>query len=99
MQRIEAFKNSMPRDELLRLGDEVVSEMQPTIEGQFMLTEVMMADQMDRLIIKRLRLRTYAKWRQGIRWRASSPGSNPATRRWCSAPARSRPPTSSPRTT
>ena len=64
MQRIEAFKNSMPRDELLRLGDEVVSEMQPTIEGQFMLTEVMMADQMDRLIIKRLRLRTYAKWRQ-----------------------------------
>jgi hypothetical protein len=64
MQRVEAFKNSMPRDELLRLGDEAVSEMEATIEGQFMLTEVMMADQMDRLIIKRLRLRSYAKWRE-----------------------------------
>jgi hypothetical protein len=64
MQRIEAFKNSIPRDELLRIGDEAVSEMQPTIEGQFMLTEVMMADQVDRLIIKRLRLRPYAKWRE-----------------------------------
>jgi len=63
MQRIEAFKNSMPRDELLRLGDEAVSEMQPTIEGQFILTEVMMEDQVDRLIIKRLRLRSYARWR------------------------------------
>lgn len=64
MQRIEAFKNSMSREELLRIGDEAVSEMQPTIEGQFMLTEVLMVDQVDRLITKRLRLRSYAKWRQ-----------------------------------
>lgn len=64
MQRVESFKNSMSRDELLRLGDEAVSEMQATIEGQFMLTEVLMVDQVDRLIIKRLRLRSYAKWRE-----------------------------------
>jgi len=64
MQRVEAFKNSMPRDELLRLGDEAVSEMEATIEGQFMLTEVLMVDQVDRLIIKRLRLRSYARWRE-----------------------------------
>ncbi len=64
MQRVEAFKNSMSREELLRLGDEAVSEMQATIEGQFMLTEVMMVDQVDRLITKRLRLRSYAKWRE-----------------------------------
>lgn len=64
MQRVEAFKNSMSRDELLRLGDEAVSEMQATIEGQFMLTEVLMVDQVDRLIIKRLRLRSYARWRE-----------------------------------
>jgi hypothetical protein len=64
MQRIEAFKNSMSREELLRLGDEAVSEVQATIEGQFMLTEVLMLEQVDRLITKRLRLRSYAKWRQ-----------------------------------
>lgn len=64
MQRVEAFKNSMSRDELLRLGDEAVSEMQATIEGQFMLTEVLMVDQVDRLIIKRLRLKSYPRWRE-----------------------------------
>ncbi len=64
MQRVEAFKNSMSREELLRLGDEAVSEMEATIQGQFMLTEVLMVDQVDRLIIKRLRLRSYAKWRE-----------------------------------
>jgi hypothetical protein len=64
MQRVEAFKNSMPREELLRLGDEAVSEMQATIEGQFMLTEVLMVDQVDRLIMKRLRLRSYGRWRE-----------------------------------
>ena len=64
MQRVEAFKNSMSREELLRIGDEAVSEMEATIQGQFMLTEVLMVDQVDRLIIKRLRLRSYARWRE-----------------------------------
>jgi len=64
MQRVEAFKNSMSREELLRIGDEAVSEMEATIQGQFMLTEVLMVDQVDRLIIKRLRLRSYTKWRE-----------------------------------
>ena len=64
MQRVEWFKNTMSREELMGLGDEAVAEMQATIEGQFMLTEVVMLDQVDRLIIKRLKLRSYAKWRQ-----------------------------------
>ena len=64
MQRVETFKQSLPRDELLRLGDEAVAEMEATKEGQFMLTEVLMTDVVDRLIIKRLRLRSYARWRE-----------------------------------
>jgi len=64
MQRIEAYKNSMARDELLRLGDEAVSELQATVEGQFTLTEVLMVDSVDRLITKRLRLRSYRRWRE-----------------------------------
>lgn len=64
LQRIEAYKNSIDRDELLRLGDEAVSELQTTAEGQFVLTEVLMLESVDRLIMKRLAIRSYRRWRQ-----------------------------------
>jgi hypothetical protein len=63
MQRVEAYKNSLSRDELLRLGDEAVAEMQASAEGQFVLTEVLMLDSVDALIAKRLRIRSYRRWR------------------------------------
>lgn len=63
LERIEAYKNSMPRSELLRLGDEAFSELQATAEGQFVLTEVLMLDSVDRLIMKRLSLKPYRRWR------------------------------------
>lgn len=62
LRRIEGFKNSIPRDELLRLGDEAVSELQATAESQFILTEVLMLDSVDRMIMKRLSLRPYRRW-------------------------------------
>jgi hypothetical protein len=64
LQRIEGYKNSIGRDELLRLGDEAASELQATSEGQFVLTEVLMLESVDRLIVKRLSLRPYRRWRQ-----------------------------------
>ena len=64
LQRIEGYKNSIPRDDLLRLGDEAVSELNATTEGQFVLTEVLMLDCVDRLITKRLSLKSYRKWRE-----------------------------------
>lgn len=64
MQRIENFKNSMTRDELLRLGDEAVQEMHAAEEAQFVLTEIMMLESVDRLIMRRLSLRSYRRWRQ-----------------------------------
>jgi hypothetical protein len=64
LQRIEGYKNSIPREDLLRLGDEAVSELNATSEGQFVLTEVLMLDCVDRLIIKRLSLKSYRKWRE-----------------------------------
>jgi hypothetical protein len=64
LQRIEGYKNSIGRDELLRLGDEAASELHTTIEGQFVLTEVLMLESVDRLIMKRLALRSYRRWRQ-----------------------------------
>ena len=72
LQRIEGYKNSIGRDELLRLGDEAASELQATSEGQFVLTEVLMLESVDRLISKRLSLRPYHRWRrQFIKLRAA----------------------------
>jgi hypothetical protein len=72
LQRIEGYKNSIGRDELLRLGDEAASELQATAEGQFVLTEVLMLESVDRLIMKRLSLRPYRRWKQQfIRLRAA----------------------------
>jgi hypothetical protein len=67
LQRIEAFKNSLTREELLGIGDEAVAELDATIEGQFVLTEVLMQETVDRLIAKRLRLKPYRRWVQHFR--------------------------------
>jgi hypothetical protein len=64
LQRIEGYKNSIGRDELLRLGDEAAAELQTAAEGQFLLTEVLMLESVDRLIMKRLSLRPYGRWRR-----------------------------------
>ena len=64
LQRIEGYKNSIGRDELLRLGDEAAAELHTAAEGQFLLTEVLMLESVDRLIMKRLALRPYSKWRR-----------------------------------
>ncbi len=64
LQRIEGFKNSIPREDLLRLGDEAVAELHAATEGQFVLTEVLMLDCVDRLITRRLALKSYRKWRE-----------------------------------
>jgi len=64
LQRIEGYKNSIGRDELLRLGDEAAAELQTASEGQFLLTEVLMLESVDRLIMRRLSLRPYSRWRR-----------------------------------
>jgi hypothetical protein len=64
LQRIEGYKNSIGRDELLRLGDEAAAELYTAAEGQFLLTEVLMLESVDRLIMKRLSLRPYNRWRR-----------------------------------
>ena len=51
----------------MRLGDEAASELQATSEGQFVLTEVLMLETVDRLIMKRLALRPYRRWREQFR--------------------------------
>ncbi|MEE8360569.1 MAG: hypothetical protein V3R71_00365, partial [Gemmatimonadales bacterium] len=59
LQRIEAYKNSLSRNQLLKLGDEAIAEMRASAEEQFMLTEIMAMESVDRLIANRLRLRSF----------------------------------------
>jgi SAM-dependent methyltransferase len=63
LQRIESYKNSLARDELLALGDEAAGDLQSGAAGQFVLTEILMLETVDRLITRRLRLPSYNKWR------------------------------------
>ncbi|HTN31110.1 MAG TPA: hypothetical protein VL178_09770, partial [Pseudomonas sp.] len=55
LQRIETYKNSLGRNRLLEIGGEAATEMQDAFSGQFLLTEVLMQEAVDRLISKRLR--------------------------------------------
>lgn len=64
LQRIEDYKNSLARDELLRLGNDAALELQDATEGQYFLTEVVMQETVDRIIMKRLRLPSFTRWRQ-----------------------------------
>ncbi len=63
LQRIESYKNSLGRDRLLEIGGEAATDMQEAFSGQFLLTEVLMQEAVDRLIMKRLRLPAFSKWK------------------------------------
>jgi len=63
LQRIEDFKDGMPRDQLLALADEAVRELETDAAEQLILTEVLVLEHVDRLIMRRLRLPAYKRWR------------------------------------
>ncbi|HXG43273.1 MAG TPA: hypothetical protein VNJ71_00805 [Gemmatimonadales bacterium] len=67
LQRIEGYKNSLSRRELMELGDEALAEMEAAENGQFFLTEVLLADWVDRLIYRRLGLQPYSRWARHFR--------------------------------
>lgn len=64
-QRIDGYKESLPRHELLALGGDALREMEAE-QGQFLLTEMVLAEWVDRLLAKRLRLPTFKRWREQI---------------------------------
>jgi hypothetical protein len=64
LQRIEEFKNGIPRAELLEIGDEAVRELQASAQDQYLLTEVLLLEHVDRIIARRLRLPSFPRWRQ-----------------------------------
>jgi hypothetical protein len=63
LQRIEDYKNSIAREELLRLGNDALSELQDATSGQYILFEVLVEETVDKLIVKRLRIPSFTRWR------------------------------------
>ena len=59
---IEDYKNSIPRTALLKIGDEAVAALHA--QPQFAMNELLLCDEVDRIIRKRLRIPSYATWRK-----------------------------------
>jgi hypothetical protein len=65
--QIEEYKDSVPRDDLLRLADEVCEEVRINQKGQYQITEVILCDAVDRKIFKLLKLPGYRTWSRARR--------------------------------
>ncbi|MHB1862149.1 MAG: SAM-dependent methyltransferase [Gemmatimonadaceae bacterium] len=61
-EEIENYKESIPRSALLSVGDEAVSRL--GAGPQILLTELLLCDEVNRIIFKRLRLPSYDTWRR-----------------------------------
>lgn len=59
---IEAYKESISRATLLKIGDEAVASLQSAM--QFSMNELLLVVEVDKIIRKRLRLPSYATWRK-----------------------------------
>ena len=64
LQRIEEYKNALTREQLMEIGDEAVRELEESAAGQYLLTEVLLLEHVDRIIAQRLRLPSFPRWRQ-----------------------------------
>lgn len=63
MDRIEHYKNSLSREELMRLADAALCEIRHD-EQQFLLTEVLAQEAVDDLIKRRLGIKSFESWRK-----------------------------------
>ena len=61
-REIENYKESIPRSALLKIGDEAVAALAE--HSQLALTELLLWEEVDRIIRARLRLPTYRTWRR-----------------------------------
>jgi hypothetical protein len=59
---IEVYKDSISRTALLKIGDEAVASLHS--QTQFTMSELLLCDEVDRIIRKRLRIPSYATWRK-----------------------------------
>jgi len=61
-REIEDYKDSIPRSAILSIGDEAVARLRA--QEQFAFDELVLWDEVDRIITSRLRLPTYTSWKR-----------------------------------
>jgi hypothetical protein len=61
-REIEDYKDSIPRSAILGIGDEAVATLRS--QEQFEFNELVLWDEVDRIIRQRLRIPAYATWRR-----------------------------------
>ena len=61
-QEIENYKESIPRSAILTIGDEAAARL--ASQQQFALTELLLCEEVDKIISGRLRLPSYNTWRK-----------------------------------
>lgn len=61
-EEIENYKESVPRSALLSIGDEAARNL--ATDPQLTLTELLLWEEVDRIITRRLRLPSYTTWRR-----------------------------------
>jgi methyltransferase family protein len=61
-REIENYKDSLPRPVLLGIGDEAVRAL--ARQSQLVLTELVLCEEVDRIIMERLRIPGYRNWRR-----------------------------------
>jgi hypothetical protein len=63
-ERLEDYKAALTRDELLDLAEVAVAELFDSPDGQYPLTEILLCDAVDRLLVARLNLPDFRQWQR-----------------------------------
>jgi hypothetical protein len=66
-EQIEEYKAALTRDELLDLAEVAVEQLFDAPDGQYPLTEILLCDAVDRLLLQRLDLPDYRQWQRMCR--------------------------------
>lgn len=63
-EQLEEYKAALTRDELLSLADEAVQQLFTSPDGQYPLTEILLCDAVDMLLLRRLSLPDFKQWQR-----------------------------------
>lgn len=63
-EQLEDYKAALTRDELLALADQAVAQLFASPDGQYPLTEMLLCDAVDALLLERLGLPDFRQWRR-----------------------------------
>jgi hypothetical protein len=66
-EQLEDYKAGLTRDELLDLAEVAVQQLFDAPDGQYPLTEILLCDSVDRLLLARLNIPTFRQWERSCR--------------------------------